>query len=140
MKKGELWYGDFPQPIGRRPVVILSRDEACAVRNSVTIAEVTTKIWGIAVEVPLGSEDGLPKHCVVNLDTITTVSKRFLIERIALLSADKIDKIHKIKCISVAGNFDTDKKPSWMNSRIIFILQRIITLRKPSDRCLRKKI
>ena len=95
MKKGEVWYGDFPQPIGRRPVVILSRDEACAVRNSVTIAEVTTKIWGIAVEVPLGPEDGLPKQCVVNLDTIATVSKKYLIERMSLLSTEKIDKIHK---------------------------------------------
>lgn len=95
MKKGEIWWGDFPQPLGKRPVVIISRDEACAVRNSVTISEITTRIWGIAVEVPLGPEDGLPKHCVANLDTITTVSKRYLIERIALLSAEKMDKIHK---------------------------------------------
>ncbi|OIO76491.1 MAG: hypothetical protein AUJ85_00165 [Elusimicrobia bacterium CG1_02_37_114] len=95
MKKGEVWWADFPQPIGKRPVVILSRDEACAVRNSVTVAEVTTKIWDIAVEVSLGPEDKLPKRCVVNLDTISTVSKKYLIERISLLSSEKIDKIHK---------------------------------------------
>jgi mRNA interferase MazF len=74
------------------------------VRNSVTIAEVTTKIWGIAVEVPLGLEDGLPKRCVVNLDTITTVSKKFLTERISLLSSEKIDKIHN--AIKFALDFD----------------------------------
>ena len=95
MKKGEVWYANFPPPIGKRPIIILSRDEACAVRNSVTVAEITTRIWNIAVEVPLGPEDGLPKQCVANLDTITTVNKRFLTDRISLLSSRKMEEIHK---------------------------------------------
>ena len=95
MKKGEVWYGNFPAPTGKRPIVILSRDEACTVRNSVTVAEITTRIWNIAVEVPLGPEDGLPKQCVANLDTITTVNKRFLTDRISLLSSKKMEEIHK---------------------------------------------
>lgn len=48
-------------PIGKRPVVLLSRDEAYSVRNSVTIAEVTSTIRNIPVEVNLGKEEGLPK-------------------------------------------------------------------------------
>jgi mRNA interferase MazF len=84
----------LPLPIGRRPVVLLSRDEAYAVRNAVTVAEVTTTIRGIPVEVELGPEDGLPKKCVVNLDTIVTIRKDLLIERLAILRDEKIEQIN----------------------------------------------
>jgi len=93
MKRGEVWWANLPAPIGKRPVVLLSRDEAYPVRSAVTVAEVTTRIRGIPVEVELGPEDGLPKRCVVNLDTIVTIRKEVLTERITLLQKDKIDQI-----------------------------------------------
>jgi hypothetical protein len=68
MKRGEVWWADLPPPTGRRPVVLLSRDEAYAVRALVTVASVTTRIRSIPAEVPLGPEDGLPRDCVANLD------------------------------------------------------------------------
>lgn len=85
MKRGEIWWAELPAPAGRRPVVLLSRDEAYAVRELVTVAPVTTRIRGLAVEVPLGREDGVPKACVVNLDTITTVPRAALKDRITYL-------------------------------------------------------
>jgi mRNA interferase MazF len=45
------------------------------------------------VEVELGPEDGLPKKCVVNLDTIVTIRKDLLIERLAILRDEKIEQI-----------------------------------------------
>jgi mRNA interferase MazF len=93
MQRGEVWWVELPSPLGRRPVVLLSRDEAYSVRNAVTVAEVTSTIRGIPVEVELGPEEGLPKKCVVNLDTIVTIRKDLLIERIVLLRAEKIDRI-----------------------------------------------
>jgi mRNA interferase MazF len=75
-------------------VVLLSRDEAYAVRNAVTVAEVTSTIRGIPVEVELGPDDGLPKKCVVNLDTIVTIRKDLLIERIAILRDEKIEQLN----------------------------------------------
>ena len=93
MKRGEVWWANLPEPIGKRPVVLLSRDEAYSVRNAATVAEVTTRIRGIPVEVLLGPDDGLPKKCVANLDTIVTIQKELLIERITLLQKDKIDQI-----------------------------------------------
>jgi len=95
MKRGEVWWATLPHPIGRRPVVLISRDEAYAVRNAVTVAEVTTKIRNIPVEVLLGPEDGLPKKCVVNLDTIVTIRKDLLVERISLLQKSKLDEINQ---------------------------------------------
>jgi len=94
MRRGEVWWANLPSPLGRRPVVLLSRDEAYEVRNAVTVAEVTTRIREIPVEVPLGPEDGLPKKCVVNLDTIVTIRKDLLVERISLLRAEKIEQIN----------------------------------------------
>jgi len=95
MKRGEVWWAELPPPVGRRPVVLLSRDEAYSVRNAVTVAEVTRTIRKIPVEVLLGTDDGLPHKCVVNLDTILTIRKDRLIERIALLKSDKIASIEK---------------------------------------------
>jgi mRNA interferase MazF len=95
MRRGEVWWAELPLPIGRRPVVLLSRDEAYAVRNAVTVAEVTTKIRGIPVEVVLGPEDGLPKRCVINVDTLVTIRKELLVERITLLGSEKIGQIDR---------------------------------------------
>ena len=95
MHKGEIWWANLPSPIGRRPVVLLSRDEAYSVRNAVTVAEVTSTIRNIPVEVNLGTEDGLPKKCVINLDTIITIRKELLTEKITDLTSEKIDKVNK---------------------------------------------
>jgi len=95
MKKGEVWWAELPPPVGRRPVVLLSRDEAYSIRNAVTVAEVTRTIRKIPVEVLLGPDDGLPQKCVINLDTILTIRKDLLIERIALLKSDKIALVEK---------------------------------------------
>ena len=94
MKRGEVWWADLPNPIGRKPVVLLSRDEAYNVRNAVTVAEVTTNIRRISVEVLLSKGDGLPKPCAVNLDTIITIRKALLKERICLLRQEKINAIN----------------------------------------------
>jgi len=95
MRRGEVWWAEQPKPIGRRPVVLLSRDEAYEVRNAVTVAQVTTTIRNIPVEVFLDKKDGLPQKCVVNLDTITTIRKSILTKRICLLTLDKIVQINK---------------------------------------------
>ena len=93
MRRGEVWWAHLPLPVRRRPVVLLSHDEAYAVRNAITVAEVTSTIRGIPVEVELGPEEGLPKKCVVNLDTIVTIRKDLLIGRIAILRDEKIEQI-----------------------------------------------
>lgn len=90
MRRSEVWWAQLPPPIGRRPVLLLSRDTAYRVRTSVTVGLVTRTIRGIPVEVPLGPEDGLPAQCVVNLDDILTIPKARLADRITTLSAGKM--------------------------------------------------
>lgn len=93
MKRGEIWWAELQAPTGRRPVLLLSRNEAYAVRELVTVAPVTTRIRNIPSEVPLGPEDGLPQLCVVNLDTITTIAKRSLCDRLTTLSFEKLREV-----------------------------------------------
>ncbi len=90
MRRGEVWWAELPAPAGNRPVVLLSRDEAYAVRELVTVAPVTTRARLIPAEVPLTAEEGLPKSCVANLDTITTIPKRALARRITVLGREKM--------------------------------------------------
>jgi mRNA interferase MazF len=89
MKRGEIWWAEMDLPAGRRPVLLLSRDEAYSVRELITIAPVTTRIRNIPSEVRLGLEDGLPRPCVINMDTITTIAKASLRERLTTLSPEK---------------------------------------------------
>ena len=95
MHKGEIWWADLPKPAGRRPVLILTRDEAVRVRDCVTIAELSTNRRHISTEVILGKEDGLPKACVVNLDVINTVPKTLLTGYIVSLLDEKQEAVEK---------------------------------------------
>lgn len=89
MKRGEIWWADLGPPAGKRPVLLLSRDEAYSIRELITVAPVTTRIRHIPSEVPLGLEDGLPKPCVINLDTITTIARANLSDRLTILNPEK---------------------------------------------------
>ncbi|PWU17086.1 MAG: hypothetical protein C5B48_16405 [Candidatus Rokuibacteriota bacterium] len=95
MRRGEIWWAKLPAPAGRRPVVLLSRNEAYAVRELVTVAPITTRVRGIPTEVPLGPAEGLPKVCVVNLDTITTIPRRALSGPIKPLLPEKLAAVER---------------------------------------------
>ncbi len=93
MKRGEVWWANLGASAGRRPVVLLSRDEAYAVRALVTVAPVTTRVRGIRSEMALGPDEGLPRPCVANLDVITTIAKRSLAERLTDLPPLKLAEL-----------------------------------------------
>ncbi len=95
MKRGDVWWAELQPPAGRRPVVLVSRNEAYAIRASVTVAPVTTKIRNIPVEVPLGQQDGMPRDCVVNCDNLITIPKAWLQETITTLNVEKMDLLDK---------------------------------------------
>ena len=86
MRRAEIWWAQIDQ---RRPVVLLSRDEAYAVRALVVAAPVSSTIRGYAVEVRVGRREGLPRLSVINCDWLVTLNKERLLERIGALSAAK---------------------------------------------------
>lgn len=90
MTRGEVWWVSMSPPVGRRPVVLVSRASAYAVKTKITVAEVSTTVRGIPSEVSLGPADGLPRKCAANADNLVTISKARLETRITLLRPDKL--------------------------------------------------
>jgi len=70
--RGEVWWYEDPRA-GRRPFLILTRDEAIPVLNQLLAVPATRTIRRIPTEVRLGPEDGMPEECVLSLDNLTLV-------------------------------------------------------------------
>ena len=78
--------GTVAEASGQAPILLLSRSDSYQYLNKFLAAEITTTIRNIAIEVPLGSREGLSKRCVANLDNVRTVAREWLIERIGKLA------------------------------------------------------
>ena len=70
MRQYEIRWANLPEPIGRRPVLLLTRTPAYEYLVKVIVAEITTTVRGIPQEVPLGQHEGLGRPAVANLDNI----------------------------------------------------------------------
>jgi len=90
VKRGDVCWYTFPAPNKQRPVLILTRDSAIALLNSVTVAPITSTIRSIPTEVVFTMEDGLPDTCAANFDNIQTVPKANISAPITHLSASKM--------------------------------------------------
>jgi len=95
MRRGEVWWANLPGRAGRRPVLLLSRDISCEVRQAVTVAEVTSTIRNIPVEVRLDESDGMPRESVVNLDNIITIRKSRLTGLLTSLPPGKMAQVRE---------------------------------------------
>ena len=93
MRRGEIWWANLSPPAGRRPVLLLSRDDAYQVRSLCIAAPVTTRIRGIPTEVRLGPETGLPQRSAINLDTLVTIPLAALQERVTSLDPGKLKAV-----------------------------------------------
>ncbi len=95
MRRGEVWWADLAPPVGRRPVVLLSRNEAYQIRELAPVAPVTPRLRGIPTEVSLDPREGLRRLGAVNLDSIVTIQKRHLTQRITALSQVKVEAVNQ---------------------------------------------
>jgi mRNA interferase MazF len=95
VKQYEVWWASLPRPIGRRPVLLLSRDQAYSYLNKFLAVEITSTVRQIAVEVPLGRQEGLPRRCVANCDNIRTVSRSALVKRIGQLAPGRHSELKR---------------------------------------------
>ena len=86
MKQFEIWWASFPEPVGRRPILLLGRSSAVPYLGRVLAAEVTTTVRAIPQEVTVGKREGLPQRSVANLDAIRTVPAARLTSRIGTLA------------------------------------------------------
>jgi mRNA interferase MazF len=89
VKQYEVRWAQLPEPVGLRPVLLLTRSSAYAYLSKVLAAEVTTHIRGIPQEVALGRKDGLPRPCVAKLDNIHLIPTRSLGAVLAVLGPSR---------------------------------------------------
>jgi mRNA interferase MazF len=84
--RGEIWWCELAD-IGRRPVVVLSRDVAIPRLRRALVAPCTTTIRGLPSEVLLEpGEDPVPRRSAVNLDAVESVAVSVLVERLGRLA------------------------------------------------------
>ena len=92
-KRGEVWWCE-PLDVGRRPVVVLTRDAAIPRLRRILVAPCTTTIRGLASEVLLDpDEDPVPRPSAVNLDSVESVSVAVLVDRLGTLSGERMREI-----------------------------------------------
>jgi mRNA interferase MazF len=90
--RGEVRWLELEEE-GRRPVVVLTRDEALRRLRNVVVALVTRTIRGIESEVPIGPADGMPVECAVSLDNLRTVPRALLTEPITKLDPARVEAV-----------------------------------------------
>ena len=91
--RGEMWWCEL-SAVGRRPVVVLSRDVAIPRLRRTMVAPCTTTIRGLNSEVILEpSDDPVPKRSAVNLDSVESVSVGVLTERLGRLADTRMTEI-----------------------------------------------
>ncbi len=92
-KRGEVWWCEPPE-IGRRPVVVLSRDAAIPRLLRALVAPCTTTIRGLPSEVILEpGDDPITRQSAVNLDSVESVSIGTLTARLGALSDARMRQV-----------------------------------------------
>lgn len=89
---GELWWCELAE-IGRRPVVVLSRDAAIPRLGRALVAPCTT-IRALPSEVVLEpGDDPVPQRSAVNLDSVESVSISALVTRLGRLADSRMREV-----------------------------------------------
>lgn len=101
--RGEVWWSEDPE-LGRRPVLVLSRDRVLDSLNRPLVAPLTTRRRDIPTEVALDVEDGLAQPWVVSLDNVQPLQRELLVERIAGLSPERMIEV----CAALAAAVECD--------------------------------
>lgn len=65
LAQGQVWWADVDTV---RPVLVLTRSAVAEHLTRVLVAPITTTVRDLAVEVPLGPDDGVAAGSVANLD------------------------------------------------------------------------
>ncbi|MGB3764913.1 MAG: type II toxin-antitoxin system PemK/MazF family toxin [Ornithinimicrobium sp.] len=99
--RGEVWWCEMPE-IGRRPVVVLSRDAVIPRHRRVLVAPCTTTVRGLASEVVLEpGHDPVPLRSAVNLDCLESVSVAVLVQRLGRLADSRMRQVCTALAIAV---------------------------------------
>lgn len=95
MNRGDVWLIDLGGRIGRRPVVVLTRQNVLQFVNRVTVAEITTKGKGYPTEIDIDQKANLPKPSFVQADNVHTVPKQRLDRYVGTLDPEAMWEVSR---------------------------------------------
>lgn len=99
--RGEVWWCEVAE-IGRRPVVVLSRDAVIPRHRRALVAPCRTTIRGLASEVVLQADDDpVPFGRQVSLDSVESVSIAILVQRVGRLAESRMREICAAPAVAV---------------------------------------
>ena len=99
--RGEIWWYEASRA-GRRPFLILTRDEAIPVLNQVLAVPATRTIRTIPTEVELDRADGMPAACALSLDNTAVIRTALCSERITRLSPQRMQAVCEALALAAA--------------------------------------
>jgi len=100
-RRGEVWWCELGE-IGRRPVVVLSRDAVIPRHRRALVAPCTTTIRHLVSEVVLEpGDDPIPCRSAVNLDSVESVSIAVLVSRVGRLPDSRMREICSALSVAV---------------------------------------
>ncbi len=98
LRRGEIWLHGFASPDKRRPVLILSRNDALSVMQTALVAPITSTIHGLPSEVVVDDRAGLKHTSAVNLDHVQCVRQRDLVQYLGTVSSSQLREV----CVALA--------------------------------------
>lgn len=96
-----MWWCELPE-VSRRPVVVLSRDDAIPMLRRAIVAPCTTTIRGLKSEVVLKpGDDPVPLRSAANLDSVENVPIATLTDHLGRLSDVRMREICDALAVAV---------------------------------------
>jgi mRNA interferase MazF len=92
VRRGEVWWAEHPVG-GRRPVLILTRDEAIGRLSEILVVPSTRSVREIPTHVRLDESDGMREPCALAVDSVGPIAKGLLIERMTVLGPERVDEV-----------------------------------------------
>jgi mRNA interferase MazF len=90
-RQGEVWWAEAEDK--RRPVLIVTRSDACPVLKRLVVAPVTRTVRGIPTEIALGEDEGLPAECAASFDNLQPVNQTLLAARLGRLNDSRAHEV-----------------------------------------------
>ena len=84
--QGDIWLLEPPNG-KRRPVLVVTRNEAIPVLTNLVVAPITSTIRAIPTAIPVGPSEGIDHDSVASFDNLTTVPRALLTVRLGRIDA-----------------------------------------------------
>ena len=93
VSRGQVWMYEFRATDKRRPVLVLTRDDAIPFLKAVLVAPITSTIRGSPAEVHLGITEGLKQESAANLDAVQCVERARLFRYVGFVGPSKMREV-----------------------------------------------